>query len=437
MSAEIAVESLEKSRVSVFTPWIVCFSASLFFFFEFMQVNMFNAITPGLMQTFHIQAIEIAHLSANYFYANVLFLFAAGMVLDRVSTRKLIITAMLANVFGTLCFGLATAVWQAMLCRFITGIAGSFCLLSCVRLASRWFPPRRMALVVGLIVTFAMSGGMVAQTPFTLVVDAVGWRNTLLIDAAVGAIMLLVILMNVRDFPPGVAEQIRHQHRALNEMGFWPALKRVVRNRQTWLGGLYTSLMNLPIFLLGALWGSLYLVQVRHLTRLDASWVTSMLFVGTIIGSPVLGWISDRIALRRLPMILGAVIALALMIWLMLDNHLSLLMLMTLFFGIGFITSTQIISYPLIAESNPHFLIGGAEGMASTLIMAGGFMQAVFAWLMTWHWDHRLENNIPIYSPHDYTCALTIMPIAFCLALLASLLIRETHCRRNLDENTH
>lgn len=431
---------------SKFQPWIVCFSAALFFFFEFMQVNMFNAITPGLMRTFHIQALEISHLSATYFYANVLCLFFAGMILDRVSTRKLLIIAVLLVVIATVCFASSTAVWQAMICRLVTGAGGAFCLLSCVRLASRWFPPRRMALVVGLIVTFAMSGGMVAQTPFTIAVDAWGWRTTLMLDAGLGLLALFIIVAKVRDFPPGAAQRAGQQRTILSQLGFRQALGRVFGNTQNWLGGIYTSLMNLPIFLLGALWGSLYLVQVRHFTRVEASYMTSMLFVGTIIGSPVIGWLSDRIARRRLPMIAGAIFALLLMLCLILPAKLSFFQLMSLFFLIGFTTSTQILSYPLIAESNPNFLVGSAEGLASTLIMAGGFMQTIFAVLMSWHWDHRMIDQIPFYSPSNYYCALAIMPVGFCLALWAAYKIRETYGRvlhtqtevyYRLEENLH
>lgn len=435
------VTSLEQTGLDetagALQPWIVCFSAALFFFFEFMQVNMFNAVAPGIMQTFHLQAVEISHLSAGYFYANVLFLSSAGMILDRISTRKLLITAMTLIVIATVCFARSTTLWQAMICRLITGTGGAFCLLSCVRLASRWFPPRRMALVVGLIVTFAMSGGMVAQTPFTLAVDTFGWRNTLLLDAGLGAIMLLIIIAKVKDYPAGSAAYVSSHHAALQQLGWRQSLWRVLTNSQNWLGGIYTSLMNLPIFLLGALWGNLYLVQVRHLTRVDASYVTSMLFIGTIIGSPVLGWLSDHISRRRLPMLGGAGLALILMCWLILAPSLSLGALLTLFFLIGFITSTQIISYPLIAESNPSFLVGSAEGIASTLIMAGGFMQTVFAVLMSYHWNHLMVDQIPVYSPHHYAAAMAIMPVGFSIALVAAYKVRETFSRRNLDETCH
>ncbi|ATN86751.1 MFS transporter [Coxiella burnetii] len=409
-------------------PWVVCFAASLFFFFEFIQLNLFNALSPALMQAFHISATRLGHLSANYFYANVIFLFPAGMLLDRISTRKVIILAMAASVICTFGFAASTALWQADVCRFVTGIAGSFCLLSNVRLASRWFEPRRMALIIGLIVTFAMLGGMIAQTPFTLLTDAVGWRMTILIDAAFGLVMLFLIVFFVRDYPPGQGSIFQDHQAQLHGLGLWRALLQTIKNRQNWFGGLYTSLMNLPIFLLGAMWGILYLVQIRGLSRPDASLVTSMLFIGTIVGSPVIGWLSDRIKRRRMPMVLGAIVSLILILLLMYEPNLSFLSLLLIFLGLGFITSTQIISYPLIAESNSLALTGTAEGMASVLIMAGGFTQPFFARLMEWRWWHHIVNHVPIFSPSDYQLALAIMPIAFVLALVIAYFVRETHC---------
>ena len=432
MPPAVAVQSADISSVVKYDyplqPWVVCFSAALFFFFEFMQVNMFNALDPALIKTFHMSTVQLGHLSANYFYANVIFLFPAGMLLDRISTRKIIIVAMFTSVLCTFGFAASHAVWQAEICRFVTGIGGSFCLLSNVRLASRWFDPRRLALVIGLIVTFAMIGGMAAQTPFTLLTDSIGWRMTLMIDASVGLLMLGLIILLVQDFPSGGAKTHAEHQQLLRSIGFWKVLLQTIKNPQNWLGGLYTSLMNLPIFLFGAMWGSLYLVQIRHLSRPESSVVISMLFIGTIVGSPVIGWLSDKIRQRRLPMIVGAIVALGLILLLMYTPHLSFISLALLFLALGFITSTQIISYPLIAESNSLALTGTAEGLASVLIMAGGFTIPLFASLMGWYWSHPYMNHIPIYSSSDYRVALSIMPIGFVLGLIMSLLVRETRC---------
>ncbi|EKD77670.1 MAG: hypothetical protein ACD_42C00235G0001 [uncultured bacterium] len=409
-------------------PWIVVFSASLFFFFEFMQVNMFNALDPSLYKAFHLSnATQLGQLSACYMYAIVLFLFPAGMILDRFPTRLIIIIAMFTCATCAFLFSFTTALWQAEICRLITGVGGAFCLLSCVRLASRWFPPKHMALVVGLIVTFAMLGGMMAQTPFTTLTEMVGWRNTLRFDAAAGFIMLLVIVAFVRDFPAGERTFFEAQHVSLEKIGFWRALRQTISNTQNWLGGLYTSLINLPIFLLGSTWGSWYLMQTQQLSAVDASFVTSMLFIGMIIGSPALGWFSDLIEQRKMPMMVGAVASIGVIFAIMYIPHLSLEELLILFFVLGFVISSQIISYALIAESNPSVLTGTAEGLASVLIMAGGFLIPVFPMLLNLHWNHVMQDGIPHYSLHDYHLAFLIMPIAFVLALFASFAIKETH----------
>lgn len=409
-------------------PWLVCFSAALFFFFEYLQLNMFNALDPELMKAFRIGAVQLGNLSAHYFYANVLFMFPAGMILDRVSTRRAILSAMGASVLGVFGFSAAHALWQAEVCRFVTGISGAFCFLSCVRLASRWFPAKRLALVVGLIVTFAMTGGMVAQTPVTLMVDHFGWRATLLIDGGFGFVLLVIMVVFIQDYPRGLGEAFQAQHSELKEMGFWRAMWRTLGNTQNWLAGCYTGFLNLPVFLLGALWGSLYLVQVHGLTRAQSSAVVSMLFVGVILGSPLVGWLSDRLRQRRRPMIVGAFLSLVIMLFLIYAPHLSLFALLMIFLMLGLAISAQIISYPLIAESNSLSLTGTAEGWASVLIMSGGFMQPLFAALMNWNWDHRSVHNMPIYALHDYRLALAVMPIAMGVALIMAFFVRETHC---------
>ena len=355
--------------------WLVCMTGSLFFFYEFMQLNMFNALDPALMEAFNVSGSELSHLWTYYIYANVLFLFVAGLILDRFSTRWIIASALMLSVLCTFFFAMSTELWQAEVCRFVTGIGGAFCLLSNVRLASRWFPPERMALVVAVIVTFAMTGGVTAQIVLTPLTDMLGWRETLLIDAGVGLGMLLLIIFFVRDYPEGYEKEFEAHTAEREGITLLHAIRHVLANTQNWLGGLYTSLINLPIFILGAMWGALYLVQIRHLSRTDSAEVASMIFWGTIVGSLFLGWLSDFIRRRKILMIWGAIFSLVLIFTLMYAPNLSLYTLMAIFFGLGFTTSTQIISYPLIAESNPLSLTGTAEGLASTLIMAGGVLR--------------------------------------------------------------
>ena len=410
--------------------WVVVLGAALFFFYEFIQMTMFNVINPQLMQTFHVSAERLGNLSAMYFYANVIFLFPAGLLLDRFSTRKLISIAMAFCVASTYGFALSKQFDWLSLFRFVTGLGSSFCMLSCVRLASRWFPPRRVALVVGLVVTMAMLGGMMGQTPMTFLSAHLGWRHAVMVNATIGVLLLLIVWSVVRDYPRNLGRAHDEEQNKLHKMGFWESIRLALKNPQNWLAGIYTNLLSLPVIVLGAMWGGMYLSQSRHLSHDVASYVTSMIFLGTIFGSPAMGWLSDRIALRKLPMILGAVVSFVLVLVIMYNHHLSTGKLSVLFFLLAFVASTQVIAYPLVVESNSFAITSAAEGVTCTIIMmAGAIFQPLYGKLMDMNWQGKLSHGVHIYSPHAYLIAMWIMPIAFVVALIAALMLKETRCR--------
>jgi MFS family permease len=412
-------------------PWVVVISAALFFFYEFIQMNMIGSLAPYLMQSFSIDATKLGNLSATYFYSTILFLLPAGQILDRFSTRKVILVALMVCILGTLLFAWAPYYWMAMVSRFFTGIGSAFCFLSCIRLASRWFPNERLALVAGLVVTMAMLGGTVAQTPFTLLINLLGnWRHAVVVDGLIGIVFWIVILLVVKDYPFEKQGYQTEDQKQLRDFGYWRAMKSSYLRLKNWLCGLYTCFMNLPIFLIGGGgFGSLYLQQVKHLTTLQASYPPMMIFFGTVFGSPLAGWVSDQLRRRKVPMQVGAIISISLILCII-YLPVSLTMYSVLFFLLGLTSSTQIISYPTVAESNPKILTATSVSVVSFTTLSGGaIFQPLFGYIMDKGNDFAIVNNVHIYSAADYHHAMFIMPIAMVIALLVTFFIRETYCQ--------
>lgn len=410
--------------------WVVIIAAALFFFFEFIQMSMFNSIDQQLMKAFDLDATQLGNVASMYFYGNICFLLVAGILLDRFSTRRLILTAMAVCVLCTYGFAFSQAVWQLEVFRFITGMGAAFCMLSAVRLASRWFPPQRIALVVGVVITIAMLGGIYAQTPVILLTKAINWRGAIIFNASLGVVFWLLILFLVKDYPQNLHQQQLQQKATLNEWGFFPALKRALKNKQNWLAGIYTNIMSWPVVVLGATWGVPYVVAVRHLTTTQASYVTSMIFLGAIVGSPIAGWFSDYIRRRRLSMQLGGVITLIIFVAIMKLPGLGLGSLMVLFFLLGLIASVQVVSYPLVVESNPLEITTTAEGVTCTLIMSAGAIGSLVGWLLDRNWIglHHADGS-RLYLPHNYQIAALVFVVGFSVATLITFAIKETYAR--------
>ena len=125
---EFAEEYKECDRVapSSLLPWVICVTASFFFFYSFIQGTMFASIADNVMRDFHIQADKMTYLSSIYYVSNVIFLFVAGAMLDRFSAKKMILAAMLLSVSSTFLLAYSYSFYLALFCRFVCSV---FCFL--------------------------------------------------------------------------------------------------------------------------------------------------------------------------------------------------------------------------------------------------------------------------------------------------------------------
>ncbi|MEI8054764.1 MAG: MFS transporter [bacterium] len=422
------IETSQASSPSLVRSWCVVLAAALFFFYIFIQMSLFNAISSDLIKEFQFNATQLGNLAAFYFYGNVLFLFPAGILLDRFSVRNLLLAAFAIIIAATYAFSTTSDFWIMGATRLAVGLAGAFAMLSAIKLATRWFEPRHMALVVGIVVTMAFLGGAIAQTPITLLAQSFGWRSTMQIIAALGTLLMIVQFIIVRDKPKGLEKAEAVEQAQLEQIGFWRSLGMAIASMQNWLSGLYICLVNLPIFVFGMAWGVPYLTQVHHLTPVEATQATSMLFIGAMIGSPLAGIISDKMGLRKLPMLIGAILTLAAVLIIMFAPDMPLWAVAGQFLFLGIVSSAQVIGYPVIAESNPHTITATASSLGSILIMSGGMLIPIFGWLLD------MSGN-PTHSLADFTRANSMMVVGLVIALIASLLIKETYCKQLNQKN--
>ena len=167
-------------------PWIVCLSAALFFFYDFVQLNMISSIGTPLINEYQLNATQLGHLAATHLYAQLGFLLISGYLLDRFSTRVIILVGMAVCVFSSFWFAQAYELWALHAARAASGATGAFCFLSCIVLATKWFPPKQMATITGVVVTMAMFGGAMAQQPLDILVASYGWRQAVMINSFIG-----------------------------------------------------------------------------------------------------------------------------------------------------------------------------------------------------------------------------------------------------------
>lgn len=105
-------------------PWLVVFAAASFFFLVNSAMNL-SVITPYLITRFHFTATKISFLFACYYYSDVMFVFFAGIILDKISVKKVLIISFIVANCSILVFALTNSFVFMVLSRLALGFVGS------------------------------------------------------------------------------------------------------------------------------------------------------------------------------------------------------------------------------------------------------------------------------------------------------------------------
>lgn len=414
-------KEIRTEKVAFFS-WVVCLTTSLFFLYEFIQINMFNTINPDVIRVFHVNATQLGWLSACYFFSTVFFMLPAGQILDRFSPKKVILVTLILCIIGIVGFASSRAILPAAIFRIAEGVGSAFCFLGSFRIASKWFAQERMAFVTGIIVTVGMIGGVIAQTPLTILIQTVGWRTALIYDACLGLFIALLIYLIVKDSP----EENRVISIDKTNIDYWKSLRIVYLSMHNWYCGIFTCLLNLPLVLLGALWGSMYLEQAHYFSCTEASEIVSMLFIGMIIGSPIAGFISDYSGSRTIPMFVGAISSVIMSVLIIYFPINSYYCFSVIFFLTGIFSSAQILGYPAAAERNSSLLTAMSGSVVSFTTMSGYIIfQPLFGWLMDLQGKPASISDNPIYGVESYRLALFLIPFSLLISIIVVMLIKR------------
>jgi MFS family permease len=372
-----------------------------------------------LMRDFAVGGAVLGQLSALYFYGYAGMQIPVGVLLDRFGPRRLMTGAAALCAIGSVVFA-SSGLAGASAARLVIGIGCAFSLVGAMAVAGQWFPARRFALLSGLAMMMWMAGGAFGQAPVGLLVDAIGWRRAVLVTASGGVLLAVAAWALVRD----------HARTPAARASMLTGLRAVCANREIWLSAVAGLGATGPLLAFAALWGVPYFESAYGLSRAEAATLTSMTFIGWGAGAPLFGWLSDRIGLRRPPLIAGLTISSAALAVILYAPGLGVAALGPLCFLLGFGGSGQIVNFALAREHTPLAFSSTAIGVVNALVTgAGALYQPAVGWILDQRWNAQTVAGAPVYTASDYEVAFSIVLAGCGLGLVCSLALTETRCR--------
>lgn len=425
------------SNKSMLRPLIILSLGTLFYVYGFTLRIMPSAMTHELMRGFGINAQLLGILVGLMYWGYTLMQIPSGLLFDRFSSRYLLTATMFICTLGTFILGATQNIAIACAGSFIMGLGEAFGFVGVLVLAARWFPPKYFALIVGIVQLMGALGAILGEGPIALLVNHIGWRSTILSLATIGLILTVLMWLVIRDNP-----QHKANHSHLPKKSEWERLKVVTSNKQNWWVALYSFCIWAPILILAGLWVVPFLMALYKTSNAVAASAASWIWVGIGLGSPLIGWWSDRIGKRCFPLLISALLSLIPALLIVYMNHLPWIVMNFLLFIFGLGGSGQALSFGLVQDNNPPQVAGTAVGLNNMAVVFGGvILQPLVGILLHANWDGGFSNGVPIYSVSDYRHALITVPLCAALAfIISSFFLKETACQPQyeiLKKNTN
>lgn len=415
---------MPKKRISLF-PWLVCGLGALFYCYEYFLRILPSVMTGDLLKTFSISGVAFGNLVAFYYYAYTPMQLPVGIMMDRFGPRKLLVFASLVCALGTYLFA-HHYLPAAQIGRFLVGFGSAFAFVGVLKLASLWFPPSRFAFIAGMATSLGMIGAMVGDIVLSKLVVSLGSNMTLYL-AAIAGVGLTVVMWYVIPETKAVKTAAASASLRLSYREFFNAVFKLCKNPQMWLIGMIGSFLYLSLSGFAEVWGIPYLIRAYNLSNAAAATNISFIFLGWAIGSPLVGWISDKIGNRRYPIIIGSLLGAMLFAVLIYLPMISIHYLAFLLFTFGVCSSTQIIVFPIARELNAQALAGTAIAVTNLLVMlSGALSEPLIGQALDVLTGTHVRGNLMAFSIESFQWSLSIIPAAFVLAAILTLFVKET-----------
>ena len=412
----MTTEPSGRREPSRFFRWLVLVFISVGMFGNYYVYDCISPMADILKEQLRFSDANIGMLQAIYSIPNIFMVLLGGLLIDRIGSRK----AML--LFGALCFAGAaiTASSDALPLmaagRLVFGLGAESMIVSTNTGIARWFKGKELSFAFGVNLTIARLGSFAAlNSPSWAKAAFVSWKIPLLISVGFATFCVL---------GPVVYYALEARAEKRFALGREGSTDKVVWKDVFNFSASYWFIVALCITFYSGIFpfqtfAVKFFMEAHGASREFGGFLSSLLTLFAMIGTPLFGLFADRIGKRALLMMFGSLLLIPVYL-MMAYTHVSLYVPMAMM-GIAF-SLIPAVMWPSVAYVVPEQKLGTAYGLM-TLIQNVGL--AGFNLLIGWAND---VTNASATNPTGYRLGMWLFSSLGFFGLLFAWLLhrRET-----------
>ncbi|MGB3770950.1 MAG: MFS transporter [Rhodococcus sp. (in: high G+C Gram-positive bacteria)] len=340
----------------------------------------------------------------------------AGVLLDRVGPRAMIVTGALVMAGGQLVLAFTEFLPLAVAARAVVGVGDALTFISVLRLVPRWFAPRRVPVVSQLTGICGQVGQVFSAVPFLSLLHGGGWSAAYGAAAAAGVIIALAAFVAVSNSPDSGAyvaqgTTLRETVRGIGVVWSRPGTR---------LGFFSHMGTQFSITVFALMWGVPYLTSAQGVSSSVVGALLTTSVVSAIVAGVVVGILTGRYPMRRSWMVLAIMAGNATMwtVVLLLPGPAPTWLLFLLVIVISVGGPGSAIGFDYARTFNPSVALGTAQGMVNI----GGFLAS----LLVMQAMGSILNAFGGYTPEAFRVAWSTQYVVWIVAATGVLVSRRS-----------
>ncbi|MYW68877.1 MFS transporter [Streptomyces sp. SID8379] len=326
------------------------------------------------VERFHINASALSTFSILQLLVYAGMQIPVGLMVDRLGTKKVLTLGVVLFTVGQLGFAFSSSYSMALASRALLGCGDAMTFISVLRLGTRWFPARRGPLVAQLAGLVGMAGNLVSTLVLARLLHGVGWETAFAGSAALGVLVLVLMLLFLKDHPEGFEPAplpVTHKGAVYVRAQILASWREPGTRLGLWVH--FTTQFPAMVFLL--LWGLPFLVEAQGLSRGTAGELLTLVVLANMVIGLVYGQIVARHHAARLPLALGTVGSVAVLwaapiVW---PGQAPMWLLVVMCVGLGACGPASMIGFDFARPANPP----ERQGTGSGIVNMGGFVASM------------------------------------------------------------